>query len=33
MRLLQGKRTQRSELDRIRTALQLAQPVRAELIN
>ena len=32
-RLLQGKRTQRSELTRIRLALEQAQPVRAELIN
>lgn len=32
-RLLQGERTQRVELDRIRKALQQAQPVRAELIN
>lgn len=32
-RLLQGKRTERAELNRIRTALQLSQPVRAELIN
>ena len=32
-RLLQGQRTQRVELDRIRKALQQAQPVRAELIN
>ena len=32
-RLLQGKRTQRSELSRIRLALQLTQPVRAQLIN
>ncbi len=32
-RLLQGQRTQRAELDRIRLALQQAQPVRAELIN
>ncbi len=32
-RLLQGKRTQRSELNRIRSALQKAQPVRAELVN
>ncbi len=32
-RLLQGERTQRAELDRIRKALQQAQPVRAELIN
>ena len=32
-KLLQGLRTQRSELDRIRTALQQLQPVRAELIN
>lgn len=32
-RLLQGQRTQRVELDRIRLALQRAQPVRAELIN
>ncbi len=32
-RLLQGPRTQRTELDRIRTALRQAQPVRAELIN
>ena len=32
-RLLQGKRTERAELDRIRAALQLSQPVRAELIN
>ncbi len=32
-RLLQGQRTQRAELDRIRLALEQAQPVRAELIN
>ena len=32
-RLLQGPLTQRSELDRIRAALQRAQPVRAELLN
>ena len=32
-RLLQGRRTQRHELTRIRLALQRAQPVRAELIN
>jgi diguanylate cyclase (GGDEF)-like protein/PAS domain S-box-containing protein len=32
-RLLQGPLTQRSELDRIRAALQQAQAVRAELIN
>lgn len=32
-RLLQGERTQRVELDRIRKALQQAQPVRVELIN
>ncbi|OZA85803.1 MAG: GGDEF domain-containing protein [Polaromonas sp. 39-63-25] len=32
-RILQGQRTQRVELDRIRQALQRAQPVRAELIN
>jgi len=32
-RLLQGQRTQRAELDRIREALQQARPVRAELIN
>ena len=32
-RLLQGKRTQRSELDRVRKALELQQPVRVELIN
>ncbi|MBA3592471.1 MAG: EAL domain-containing protein [Polaromonas sp.] len=32
-RLLQGERTQRVELDRIRKALQQAEPVRAELIN
>ena len=32
-RLLQGPQTQRVELDRIRSALQKAQPVRAELIN
>ncbi len=32
-RLLQGQRTQRVELDRIRLALKQAQPVRAELIN
>ncbi len=32
-RLLQGPQTQRAELDRIRSALQKAQPVRAELIN
>ena len=32
-RLLQGQRTQRAELDRIRQALSQAQPVRAELIN
>jgi diguanylate cyclase (GGDEF)-like protein/PAS domain S-box-containing protein len=32
-RMLQGPLTQRSELDRIRTALLQAQPVRAELIN
>jgi len=32
-RLLQGQRTQRAELDRIRQALKRAQPVRAELIN
>jgi diguanylate cyclase (GGDEF)-like protein/PAS domain S-box-containing protein len=32
-RLLQGRLTQRAELDRIRAALQQVQPVRAELIN
>ena len=32
-RLLQGKRTQRPELDRVREALKLLQPVRVELIN
>ncbi|RZJ26019.1 MAG: EAL domain-containing protein [Haliea sp.] len=32
-RVLQGQRTQRAELDRIRAALEQAQPVRAELIN
>jgi diguanylate cyclase (GGDEF)-like protein/PAS domain S-box-containing protein len=32
-RMLQGQRTQRTELDRIRLALAQAQPVRAELIN
>lgn len=32
-RLLQGPRTQRAELDRIRLALEQASPVRAELIN
>ncbi|RZJ19526.1 MAG: EAL domain-containing protein [Haliea sp.] len=32
-RLLQGRRTQRAELSRIRKALHAAQPVRAELIN
>ena len=32
-RLLQGPKTSRAELDRIRTALQKWQPVRAELIN
>jgi diguanylate cyclase (GGDEF)-like protein/PAS domain S-box-containing protein len=32
-RLLQGKRTQRSELDRVRKALESQQPVRVELIN
>ncbi|MDP1954142.1 MAG: EAL domain-containing protein [Polaromonas sp.] len=32
-RLLQGQRTQRAELDRIRQALSNTQPVRAELIN
>lgn len=32
-RVLQGPRTQRSELDRIRHALEHWQPVRAELIN
>ncbi|HQS99407.1 MAG: hypothetical protein B7Y26_08445 [Hydrogenophilales bacterium 16-64-46] len=32
-RLLQGPRTQRDELDRIRAALERWQPVRAELIN
>ncbi|MEO8021698.1 EAL domain-containing protein [Polaromonas sp.] len=32
-RLLQGPRTQRTELDRIRLALEQASPVRAELIN
>ncbi|WP_411880695.1 PAS domain S-box protein [Polaromonas sp. YR568] len=32
-RLLQGPRTQRAELDRIRAALEKWQPVRAELIN
>jgi diguanylate cyclase (GGDEF)-like protein/PAS domain S-box-containing protein len=32
-RLLQGPRTQRAELDRIRLALEQARPVRAELIN
>ena len=32
-RMLQGRRTQRPELERIRTALEAAQPVRAELIN
>ncbi len=32
-RLLQGPRTQRGELDRIRAALQRWEPVRAELIN
>lgn len=32
-RLLQGKRTQRAELDRVREALESQQPVRVELIN
>jgi PAS domain S-box-containing protein len=32
-RLFQGPKTQRSELDRIKTALEKWQPVRAELIN
>ena len=32
-RLLQGKRTQRPELDRVREALQSVRPVRVELIN
>lgn len=32
-RMLQGRLTQRAELDRIRQALQQSQPVRAELIN
>lgn len=32
-RLLQGPRTQRAELDRIRLALEQAKPVRTELIN
>lgn len=32
-RILQGPRTQRSELDRIRVALEKWRPVRAELIN
>lgn len=32
-RILQGPKTQRSELDRIRTALEDWKPVRAELIN
>jgi PAS domain S-box-containing protein len=32
-RFLQGPRTQRAELDRIRLALKKAEPVRAELIN
>ncbi|MDP2441793.1 EAL domain-containing protein [Rhodoferax sp.] len=32
-RMLQGQRTQRAELDRIRQALEQARPVRAELIN
>ncbi|MDB5744105.1 MAG: hypothetical protein JWR68_2420 [Polaromonas sp.] len=32
-RLLQGPMTQRSELDRIRAALEASQPVRVELIN
>lgn len=32
-RLLQGRGTQRSELDRIRVALEQSQPVRAEIIN
>ncbi len=32
-RLLQGKRTQRAELDRVREALVAQQPVRVELIN
>jgi len=32
-RLLQGPRTQRTELDRIRTALERCEPVRAEVIN
>jgi diguanylate cyclase (GGDEF)-like protein/PAS domain S-box-containing protein len=32
-RILQGKQTQRAQLDRIRTALKYSQPVRAELIN
>jgi PAS domain S-box-containing protein len=32
-RMLQGPLTQRAELDRIRTALSAARPVRAELIN
>ncbi|MEO6017445.1 MAG: PAS domain S-box protein [Polaromonas sp.] len=32
-RLLQGPKTQRAELDRIRAALEKSQPVRAELIN
>jgi diguanylate cyclase (GGDEF)-like protein/PAS domain S-box-containing protein len=32
-RILQGEKTQRSELDRIRAALEKWEPVRAELIN
>ncbi len=32
-RILQGKKTQRVQLDRIRTALKYSQPVRAEIIN
>ncbi|MES2402158.1 MAG: EAL domain-containing protein [Pseudomonadota bacterium] len=32
-RILQGKQTQRVQLDRIRTAMKYSQPVRAELIN
>lgn len=32
-RILQGEKTQREELDRIRAALQCWEPVRAELIN
>tara|TARA_R110002072_G_scaffold84678_2_gene191954 strand:- start:1611 stop:7277 length:5667 start_codon:yes stop_codon:yes gene_type:complete len=32
-RILQGKKTQRAELDRIRHALEQWQPVRAELLN